>query len=114
MTDIQARKEGDLVVVDLPQVPTGTGGITKDAQPDGVALNSIEHPHLGKPSKHKISKKSLETMVLETEWVALTDEEIEGAIDEGFAFGLDDGNVSNKYVIRYARIIEAKLKEKNT
>ena len=48
------------------------------------------------------------------EWVGLTDEEIEGAIDDGFAFGLDDGNVSNEYVIRYARVIEAKLKEKNT
>jgi hypothetical protein len=24
---IQARKEGDLIVVDLPQVPTGSGGI---------------------------------------------------------------------------------------
>jgi len=48
------------------------------------------------------------------EWVGLTDEEIEGAIDEGFAFGLDDGNVSNKTVIRYARAIEVKLKEKNT
>jgi hypothetical protein len=47
------------------------------------------------------------------EWVGLTDAEIEGAIDEGFAFGLDDGNVSNKYVLRYARTIEAKLKEKN-
>jgi len=81
---------------------------------DGVALTSMLHPvSLGKPSKHKISKKSLETMVLETEWVGLTDDEIEGAIDEGFAFGLDDGNVSNKYVIRYARVIEAKLKEKN-
>ena len=48
------------------------------------------------------------------EWVGLTDDEIEGAIDDGFAFGLDDGNVSNEYVIRYARAIEAKLKEKNT
>ena len=47
------------------------------------------------------------------EWVRLTDEEIEGAIDDGFAFGLDDGNVSNQYVIRYVRVIEAKLKEKN-
>lgn len=46
-------------------------------------------------------------------WVGLTDEEIEGAIDDGFAFGLNDGNVSNDYVIRYARVIEAKLKEKN-
>ena len=50
----------------------------------------------------------------EREWVGLTDAEIEGAIDEGFAFGLDDGNVSNKIVIRYVRVIEAMLKEKNT
>jgi hypothetical protein len=47
-------------------------------------------------------------------WVGLTDEEIEDAIDDGFAFGLDDGNVSNQTVIRYVRVIEAKLKEKNT
>lgn len=26
---IQARKEGDLIVVDLPQVPRGSGGISK-------------------------------------------------------------------------------------
>lgn len=47
-------------------------------------------------------------------WQGLTDEEIEGAIDDGFAFGLNDGNVSNEYVIRYVRVIEAKLKEKNS
>jgi len=47
------------------------------------------------------------------EWVGLTDEEIEDAIDGGFAFGLSDGNVSNQTVIRYVRVIEAKLKEKN-
>jgi hypothetical protein len=47
-------------------------------------------------------------------WVGLTDEEIEDAIDDGFAFGLNDGNVSNEYVIRYARVIEAKLRSKNT
>jgi hypothetical protein len=46
-------------------------------------------------------------------WVGLTDKEIEDAIDDGFAFGLNDGNVSNEYVIRYVRVIEAKLKEKN-
>ena len=46
-------------------------------------------------------------------WRGLTDEEIEDAIDDGFAFGLNDGNVSNEYVIRYVRAIEAKLKEKN-
>jgi len=47
------------------------------------------------------------------EWVGLTDEEIEDAIDDGFAFGLDDGNVSNQMVIRYVRVIEAKLRSKN-
>ena len=47
-------------------------------------------------------------------WRGLTDQEIEDAIDDGFAFGLDDGNVSNQMVIRYVRVIEAKLKEKNT
>jgi hypothetical protein len=52
--------------------------------------------------------------VSKREWVGLTDEEIEDAIDDGFAFGLDDGNVSNQTVIRYVRVIEAKLKEKNT
>jgi len=47
-------------------------------------------------------------------WVGLTDQEIEDAIDDVFAFDLDDGNVSNQTVIRYVRVIEAKLKEKNT
>ena len=31
---IYARKEGDLIVADLPQVPTGGGGISKDEQPE--------------------------------------------------------------------------------
>ena len=52
-------------------------------------------------------------------WVGLTDQEIEDAIYDGFAFGLDNGNVSNQRfehsVIRHViRVIEAKLKEKNT
>jgi len=48
-------------------------------------------------------------------WVGLTDQEIEDAIYDGFAFGLDNGNVSNQTVIRYViRVIEAKLKEKNS
>jgi len=51
-------------------------------------------------------------------WVGLTDQEIEDAIYDGFAFGhlhLDNGNVSNQTVIRYViRVIQAKLKEKNT
>lgn len=36
----------------------------------------------------------------------LTDEEIESCIDEGFEYGLDRGNISNKPVIRFARAIE--------
>ena len=48
-------------------------------------------------------------------WVGLTDQEIEDTIYDGFAFGHDNGNVSNQTVIRYViRAIEAKLKEKNT
>ena len=31
---IYARKEGDLIVADLPQVPRGSGGIIKDEQPE--------------------------------------------------------------------------------
>ena len=46
-------------------------------------------------------------------WVGLTDEEIESAISDGFARGLDDGNVSNQAVIHYVRVIEAALKEHN-
>lgn len=46
-------------------------------------------------------------------WVGLTDEEIEGAISDGFARGLDDGNVSNQAVIHYVRVIEAALRSKN-
>ena len=47
-------------------------------------------------------------------WVGLTDAEIEDAIDDGFSSALDNGNVSTNTVIRYVRIIEAKLKGKNT
>ena len=47
-------------------------------------------------------------------WQGLTDEEIESAISDGFARGLDDGNVSNQTVIKYVRGIEAALRSKNT
>jgi hypothetical protein len=40
---IQARKEGNLIVVDLPQVPTGGGGIFKDEQPEPLEYwNAVE------------------------------------------------------------------------
>lgn len=51
---------------------------------------------------------------LQKPWVGLTDEEIESAISDGFARGLDDGNVSNREVIHYVRAIEAALRSKNT
>lgn len=54
-----------------------------------------------------------DTQVYAKPWVGLTDEEIESAISDGFARGLDDGNVSNQTVINYVRGIEAKLKERN-
>ena len=41
---IQARKEGDLIVVDLPQVPTGSGGIHKESEP--VAYINVEERKL--------------------------------------------------------------------
>jgi hypothetical protein len=48
-------------------------------------------------------------------WVGLTDEEMVAAIYEleGFVFGLDNGNVSDRIVVEYARLVEAELKEKN-
>jgi len=55
-----------------------------------------------------------DTQVYVKPWQGLTDEEIESAISDGFARGLDDGNVSNRAVINYVRGIEAKLKERNT
>jgi hypothetical protein len=74
-------------------------------KPDGVALTSIEHPHLGKPSKHKISKKSLETMVLETEWQGLTSEELEFYTEE-----LGQGELGRGVL----RAVDDFLREKNS
>lgn len=87
-------------------------GLNRDEKLDVLAqwitgLLSVRNEMIPNP-------KSWHHFMGEKEWVGLTDDEIEGAIDEGFALGLDDGNVSNKYVIRYARAIETKLKEKNT
>jgi len=76
-------------------------------QPDGVALTPIEHPHLGKPSEYKLSKESLETVVLEKEWVGLTDDEILEEYRQSYG---DDGDLTDVY---FAHAIEAKLKEKN-
>jgi hypothetical protein len=61
-------------------------------------------------------KAAVAATVAKREWVGLTDAEIVSAIyeAEGFGFGLDNGNVSDKAVIEYVRIVESKLREKNT
>jgi hypothetical protein len=61
-------------------------------------------------------KAAVAATVAKREWIGLTDEEIVAAIHEaeGFAFGLDNGNVSDRAVIEYVRIVESKLREKNT
>jgi len=68
------------------------------AQPElGVTLTAAKHPvSLGKPSEYRLSKESLEDIVLEREWQGLTDEERE----EATGWSVEH--------------IEAKLKEKNT
>jgi hypothetical protein len=63
-----------------------------------------------------IAERDATPPAAQRQWVGLTDAEIVSAIyeAEGFDFGLDNGNVSDRAVIEYVRIVEAKLKEKNT
>jgi hypothetical protein len=101
---IQARKEGDLIVVDLPQVPTGGGGITKDEQPEPVAV--LRRVILGRgqifwlrSSDELPNETLLYTAPPQREWVGLTDKEIEDCLEMS--------------IQGTCRAIEAKLKEKN-
>jgi len=87
-----------------PWVKTYSGGKPNYTQPDGVALTPIEHPRLGRPSEYKLSKESLETVVLEKEWVGLTDKEM---------LSLYNQHIADTGMIGVFRSIEAKLKEKN-
>ena len=79
------------------------------AQPElGATLTAAKHPvSLGKPSEYRLSKESLEDVVLERKWQGLTDEEILEEYRQSYG---DDGNLTDVY---FARAIEAKLKEKN-
>jgi len=103
--DIQARKEGDLIVADLPQVPRGSGGISKDAQPDeqiGITYEEANPPeptidgwplYSGLPPI-KVQDKSFEEFaqsfaqsaqvigIPKKEWVELTDEETNALIQK--------------------------------
>lgn len=78
-----------------------------------MCLEYIEtDAHERKYVRHAI-KDALGQPEQERKWVGLTYEEIESAISDGFARGLDNGNISNQTVINYVRGIEAKLKELN-
>jgi hypothetical protein len=59
-------------------------------------------------------KAAVRETVSKRQWVGLTEEECIDSIDEDLEFGLDNGNVSNASMIRYARAIEQLLKGKNT
>ena len=73
-----------------------------------------EFRRIEREAKRRAAQDDDDTQVYAKPWVGLTDEEIESAISDGFARGLDDGNVSNRAVIHYVRVIEAALRSKNT
>ncbi|CAB5223319.1 hypothetical protein UFOVP382_27 [uncultured Caudovirales phage] len=112
---IQARKDGDLIVVDLPQVPTGGGGIFKDEQPEPLEYwNAVEgwvkidevRQHFdaaGCGTIYKTGGEGRVPLYAAREWVGLTDADIDDV----------QYNVDCRLYRDYARAIEAKLKEKN-
>ena len=51
---------------------------------------------------------------LKREWVGLTDEEFVGQIHEHLEDMLSEANATNACAVEFAKLIEAKLKEKNT
>ena len=85
---IQARKEGDLIVADLPQVPRGSGGISKDAEPtiDGWPLYSGLPPAKVQDERETQYKSWAQSaQVIGTpkcEWINLTVQEREKLRDE--------------------------------
>jgi hypothetical protein len=123
---IQARKEGDLIVADLPQVPRGSGGIRPEPtidgwplwsglpQPEPVAYIDVETRNLSwaKPTRWetptvvKMDKVPLYTAPPKKEWVGLMDEEI-AEIGKTWLKG------NRMLPFALANAIEAKLKEKN-
>jgi hypothetical protein len=117
---IQARKEGDLIVVDLPQVPTGGGGIFKDEQPEPLEYwNAVEgwvkidevRQHFDTAGCGTIYKTAGEDRVAlyaappNKEWVGLPDAEKKDICQEAANEDWTDLDVINA--------TEAKLKEKN-
>jgi hypothetical protein len=115
---IQARKEGDLIVVDLPQVPTGSGGIHKEQEPvawistsparmihwksDKPVYDDDWKPlYTAQPQRDEASAKA-------AEWIGLTDEEY-----FGLQMKIKTPMISVGDYIDAMRMVEKKLKEKN-
>ena len=113
---IQARREGNLIVVDLPDVPMGGGGICKDAQPESEPVakpvGCVQEVHTNHSWGGSVGVEPklygrlpvgtlLYTSPPRKEWQGLTDEEIKDILDCGRG-GIVD--------IKKA---EQKLKEKN-
>lgn len=114
MTECVARKEGDLIVIDLPQVATGGGGVSKEQEPTAyLCENAVGHKYFRwkKPSS-EYKPIALYTAHASPQriWQGLTDEEIKDHWItcmwkiEGTALPIPE----------FARAIEDKLKEKNT
>jgi len=114
---IQARKEGDLIVVDLPQVQTGSGGIHKESEP--VAYINVQERKLewATPTRWETPTVvnlpfniPLYTAPPQREWQGLTDEDKNQIAKEAY----------NKVELtawelaqRVGEFTEVKLKEKN-
>jgi len=120
---IYARKEGDLIVADLPQVPTGGGGISKDEQPEPEPVGWIGYFE-GNLVSFLQTQEQVNQFLENTEpvgqvspvyaappqreWVGLTDKDREWCDEHSH------GNTSGAKQKAYGRAIEAKLREKNT
>ena len=109
MTECVARKDGDLIVVDLPRVPTGGGGVFKEQEPTAyLCENAVGHKYFRwkKPSS-EYKPIALYTAHASPQriWQGLTDGEVvDRANAEVFAEAFARG-------VAWA---ELKLKEKNT
>jgi hypothetical protein len=105
---IQARKDGDLIVADLPQVPTGGGGVSKEQEPMAyLCENAVGHKYFRwkkPPSAYKPIALYTAHAAPQRIWQGLTDGEVvDRANAEVFAEAFARG-------VAWA---ELKLKEKN-
>ncbi len=115
---IQARKEGDLIVVDLPQVPTGSGGIHKESEP--VAYINVEERKLEwatptrweTPTVAVMDKVPLYTAPPQREWQGLTENEMKNLADTHLVYQVESYEMSG--VFDLIRAVAKKLEEKNT